>query len=345
MNMQKAKKLPSGNWRIQVFLGRDENGKKIIKSITANSKRDCEYKAAMFISNREAALNKTESLTVKQGIRYYIDTKEGTLSPSTIKGYMTHYRRHYTFIEDIKLADLNQSIVQSWISSLAKTLSPKSVSNAYGLFVAMLNYLEVKICLSNVKLPQKIQNDITVPTNAEVKKILDYFKGNNKDMYIACLLAAEGTLRRGEICALTAADVDKSNNTISVHRSKVMDKNNSWIIKDVPKNDSSNRVIQLPAEVIALLPKSGYIVKTSPSHITRIYANTIKKLGLPHSRFHDLRHYAASIMHAIGIPDVYIMKRGGWSNDKTLKAIYRNELSDFDKQYTEMTNNYFSSIF
>lgn len=47
----------------------------------------------------------------------------------------------------------------------------------------------------------------------------------------------------------------------------------------------------------------------------------MKKLDIPHFRFHDLRYYSASIMHAIGVPDVYIMERGGWSSDKTLKKI------------------------
>ena len=44
----------------------------------------------------------------------------------------------------------------------------------------------------------------------------------------------------------------------------------------------------------------------------------------PKFRFHDLRHYCASIMHAIGIPDQYIMSRGGWSSDNVMKAVYRN---------------------
>ena len=33
----KAQKLPSGKWRVQILLGHDEEGKRIMKSITANS--------------------------------------------------------------------------------------------------------------------------------------------------------------------------------------------------------------------------------------------------------------------------------------------------------------------
>ena len=48
-------------------------------------------------------------------------------------------------------------------------------------------------------------------------------------------------------------------------------------------------------------------------------------------RFHDLRRYSASIMHAIGDPDQYIMERGGWKSDKVLKQVYRGTLNEYQK--------------
>ena len=55
-------------------------------------------------------------------------------------------------------------------------------------------------------------------------------------------------------------------------------------------------------------------------------------------RFHDLRHYSASIMHAIGILDQYIMARGGWKTDTVLKAVYRNVINDEQKKFTDKIN-------
>lgn len=46
--MAKAKKLPSGSWRAQVFVGLDENGKQIRKSFTAPTKKEAEFLAAEF---------------------------------------------------------------------------------------------------------------------------------------------------------------------------------------------------------------------------------------------------------------------------------------------------------
>lgn len=54
----------------------------------------------------------------------------------------------------------------------------------------------------------------------------------------------------------------------------------------------------------------GRLIKATPDQITHRFLRAIKSSGLPPFRFHDLRHYAASIMHAIGVPDQYIMQRG-----------------------------------
>ena len=49
-------------------------------------------------------------------------------------------------------------------------------------------------------------------------------------------------------------------------------------------------------------------------------------------------------MHAIGIPDQYIMARGGWKTDKVLKAVYRNVIADEEKKFTEKINSHFDSM-
>ncbi|PKB52272.1 hypothetical protein CRH03_25625 [Clostridium sp. HMb25] len=50
----------------------------------------------------------------------------------------------------------------------------------------------------------------------------------------------------------------------------------------------------------------GRIIKATPEQITSRFRRAVKFSGVTPFRFHDLRHYAASIMHAIGVPDQYI---------------------------------------
>jgi len=63
----------------------------------------------------------------------------------------------------------------------------------------------------------------------------------------------------------------------------------------------------------------------------------------PHS-LSDFTIFFPIIMHAIGIPDQYIMQRGGWSSDKTLKAIYRGTIKDYEEKYTDMTLSHFEGM-
>ena len=49
-------------------------------------------------------------------------------------------------------------------------------------------------------------------------------------------------------------------------------------------------------------------------------------------------------MHAIGVPDVYIMQREGWSSDATLKNIYQGKMDNFSKNFTDLTNDHFTTM-
>ncbi len=82
--MAKAKKLPSGNWRCLVYIGKDQDGKRKYESVTAPTKKEAEYKAAEIRLHCESHNTRTENLTLSEGIDKYIASKENILSPSTI---------------------------------------------------------------------------------------------------------------------------------------------------------------------------------------------------------------------------------------------------------------------
>jgi integrase len=110
------------------------------------------------------------------------------------------------------------------------------------------------------------------------------------------------------------------------------------------KTTESTRDVELPQFVIDALPKKGKLVTIDPARVSDRFIKTLKKLNNRNFRFHDLRHYSASVMHAIGVPDVYIMERGGWKSDATLKKIYRGKMDDYQKKFTDVTNSHFENI-
>ena len=77
--MANAKRLPSGNWRAQVYIGKDISGKRIIKSVTAPTKRETEYLAAELLSRTDASrfVTHDKNMTIGDAVDQYIDSKDG----------------------------------------------------------------------------------------------------------------------------------------------------------------------------------------------------------------------------------------------------------------------------
>ena len=112
-----------------------------------------------------------------------------------------------------------------------------------------------------------------------------------------------------------------------------------------PKTPGSNRRIEMPSFVIDAIKDQGYVTKLNLNQITSDFPRILKRAGLPAFRFHDLRHYCVSTLHAQGVPDAYIMQRGGWSTDGVLKKVYRHTLADQEKANAEKALSHFEAVF
>lgn len=338
--MAKAKKLASGAWRVRVVSHYDIiDGKRIARTVsyTAPTKADAEMWAARFYT--DAKRQKSGKITVGEAVEKYITSRENVLSPSTIRAYRAEQKARLDFIKDFQVASVSSEDLQKFVDSLAVSLSPKTVKNIYNLVLASIRlYSDHNF---RVTLPARVPPAYYIPTDDDVAALLH---AAPDQLRLAILLASVGTLRRGEICGLKYKDVLYDFSAVYVHSDVVMDSNKQWIHKDMPKNSSSIRRVILPASVIDLIghgEEEEYIYNDTPASITDHFSALRDKLGLK-CRFHDLRHYAASFMHAMNIPDQYIMERGGWSTDATLKAVYRNTLSDKSKVFTDRINSGFS---
>ena len=350
--MAKAKQLPSGKWRCQVFLGIDRDGKFIRKSFTARTKADAEQMAKDYEVNHKDDISELDALdlTVENICQRYLDKmtakmEKGAKSPSTIRAYKQIQKNHIagSVIGDTTLRKLKKDHIKKWLESLEDAgLSVKSRKNIYGyLHAGLLEYMPV-INMWNIRIENTEQKKaVYSPTNAEIEKILDYFEETDHDMYVACLLGAYGTLRRSEVCAITADDVDFENNMIHVNKACVTDGVN-WYPESKTKTRGSDRKIKMPAFVIAEFPKEGNLVPLVPSKVTDRFIRARDLLGIDQIRFHDLRHYSASIMHALGIPDMYIMKKGGWDDADTLHAHYEGTMTDYEEIMNKKANDFFT---
>ena len=124
-------------------------------------------------------------------------------------------------------------------------------------------------------------------------------------------------LRLSEVFGLKWSDIDFEKNCLSIKRVAV-DVNGKTDIKPTAKTAAGNRTISVPAEVLNIVEeyRAGESEWIYPSAIDPLqpanshnfyqrYARKIKNAGLPHTRFHDLRHFAATNFLDAGVPDKY----------------------------------------
>ena len=331
--MAKIEKLPSGTYRTRVY----DSATKRQKSLTAPTKEELKRLVAEFELNKEVVA-KGDS-TIEDAVESYISSRTAVASPATIRGYRQIQGKYFDGLNSYLVSALSTTDIQRFVNDLAKTRSPKTVRNIYGLLISSIRAVDPD-CRINITLPQKEVVERHIPTDNDVKNLLNHAEG---DLRKAIILASTGTMRRGEICSLCYEDI--IDNVVHVHSDMVKTESGEWIIKKIPKTSSSDRYIEFDEHVIEELGTgTGRILEITPGTVTQSFIRLRDSLGIE-CRFHDLRHYCASVMHAIGVPDQYIMARGGWSSDSILKSVYRNVLSDKNREFSEKTNAYMNKLF
>ena len=319
--MAKAKKLPSGTWRIRICLGKDKNGKYVYKSFTASDKKRCERMAAEYADTHRTV---EDGLSFGDAMNAYIESRTAVLSPSTIRGYRNiqkQLKTLYSAFCDVSVQDINQQLLQTLINEMTMFVSPKTIRNRHGLITSVIRYKGYMPPV--VKLPDRIKPDLRIPDTDDVKKLLEMSRGT--EMEIPIMLAAFAPMRRGEIVALRMEDIQ--GNVIHVKRAIVEDVSGNLVEKS-PKTYDSDRHILMPEFVIDRINEVGHITDTDkPRMLTLRFERLVKKCGLEGVRFHDLRHFCASWLHAQGVPEEYILERGGWSTDGIMKNVYRHALA------------------
>lgn len=327
----KAQKMKSGAWRVTVYDYTDIDGKQHNKTFTGATKKEAEKKAASYQGAQP-------TMTVRQAVEEYIATREAVLSPSTIASYAGIARNHFNGAFGAKNAQkLTKNEVQRWVSELACKVSPKTVQNCYGLLTSSVKHF-FGISLQ-ARLPQKKKPRLYAPTDEDICLVLNSCN-DDPELQLAIMLGAFCGLRRGEICALTADDI--SGNQLIIDKAVTRGKD-GYSIKP-PKTDDSNRVVDLTPSIMVRLPKEGPFVSCSPNALTARFIRLVDDIGLPHFRFHDLRHYFATRLSYIGVPSRIICDMGGWRTDKMMKRVYIDVAQDELKRQKEKAAAFFESV-
>ena len=314
MKIPSAKKLASGNWRVQLMI----DGRRV--SITGKTKQEAEHQAAAVKSGAEKLHRPASSMTVGQAMDQYIEFRASVYSPSSVMGFKKLRRNTLKLIMNTPLCNLTPNDVQRAVNQMSlEGKAPKYISSAHSLLRTVLESYAPDFVLET-KLPAKQKKEIVIPTEEDVQKMLSAAKGTSAELSIN--LAVWLGLRASEISGLTWDCIEGD----YLHIKQARVRGDDGLFMKAPKSYSGDRTIHIPPVIQTLLQQqphnSEYIVNASPHAIYSRYSRLCEKNGITHYRFHDLRHYNVSIMLANGTPMNYIIERVGHSSEDMVRRVY-----------------------
>ena len=247
------------------------------------------------------------------------------LRPNTYSGYEINIRKHINpSLGNVPLNAINAPMLDNLYRNLLKSgLSTNSVKYVHRtLSVALGHALSYQYIESNPtrNTLTKFTTKVKTPSPYTIEQMQQLLEGV-KDTQWELIIVLGGLygMRRNEILGLQWSNVNLVEGHFSIVNqlaSAVARKETGNILAEL-KEESSSRTLPITNEAVTYFerqnareitrinPDLNFIIckndgtPLSDSHISREFQKILEKLSLPHLRFHDLRHTAATNMHQL----------------------------------------------
>ena len=339
----KITQLPSGNYNIRIRI----NGK--IRSFTAESERKVERLVKDALSTQKR--RETVGITVQEAVQDFINSRRNTVSPSTTASYEKWLKDRFITLHSIPVSKVTSLVLQDAIDAecslstyKGKKISPKTVINAYGLYrSAIARALDDEYFNPRVRLPKEVKKYKDLPTPHEV---ISAVKGT--DIELPVLLALWMSLTESEIRGIKVSSI--RDGVLYIEES-VVQIDGVPVHKEAAKAYDRNRKNRIPEYIMSLIEKtpawqkgSGYIETRSGNALYKRFQRVLADKKVKPMRFHDLRHLFASVGLQLGIPEKYLMEKGGWSTPHIMRSVYQHTFTSEMDHVTDQIDNYFEKL-
>lgn len=273
------------------------------------------------LERRKVIKTANHELTFRAAAEEYMQIKKNVLSTTTITNYGSILRNLSDTFKTRKIDQITAIDVQREINNYSVGRSPKSVKNASGFITVIMSMYAPDLVLKT-KLPQNIPHEEYIPSKEDIEKVLEYAKGSEYEL--ALKMACFG-FRKGEMLAITADSI--KGDSVLIDKSLAVTEDGTYQTKTT-KTESGVRSVKIGKELADEIKKKGCVYNGFPGNVLRYLHKAQDAVGVPRFKLHAFRHYYVSMCHAMGIPDVYIIKSIGHRSDSTLKRVYRHELKE-----------------
>lgn len=339
---------------------KERGNKKQAMAKAEEIRADLEKQLNLKALDKPKSNNNPNDILFIEYLLYWLEITRHNVEASTFTSYrqMTnnHIKRYFTE-NPIKLVELSAIHIQTFYNELMikYNLSANTVIHHHAIIRKCLDYaFKMDIIPSNpadkIQRPKIEQFIGSFYTESELNTLFEKSKGDPLELVV--LVTAFYGLRRSEVLGLKWDSFDFENKTITIKHTITItntDGNNRRIEgKDRTKNKSSYRTLPLFDDIADKLLEfkekqesfkkafgnsynknylnyvfvnpQGRLLR--PDYVTEHFSILLKKIGLKHIRFHDLRHSCASLLLAKDIKMKAIQEWLGHSCFSTTANLY-----------------------
>jgi integrase len=335
-----------GTWAGAISVGASETGKRKRRVVYGKTKTEVREKLQQLVRDGAGQFSASK-LTVAEYLARWLETVRLSRSPATFKCYSLIVRLHISpRIGGVRLQRLEPSHVEGLYSSLAKDgASPRLRQLTHAvLHRALVKAVRQRLvrfnACSDIERPTVARKQMSPPSSEQMQILLSTATGHRLGALF--VLAVATGMRQGELLGLHWGDIDLEGQTLHVQRS-LSELDGKFDLKE-PKSAKGRRQIELPSIAVEALKihrramlaeghiagpvfcdsKGGWLRKSNL--LRNVYFPLLKKAGLPHFRFHDIRHGHATMMLGLGENPKIVQERLGHAQISLTLDTYSHSL-------------------
>lgn len=293
----------------------------------------------------------------KEKLTDWLANKKIYLKYSTYTNYFNIINNHILpYLGEYEIDKLNNEILQDFILNQLENghIDLKGgISHKFAKDIITVLKLTLDFPVE-IQLPYSPPKEICIFKKENQITLINYLQTNVNHKNFGILLCIHTGIRIGELCALKWEDINFSSQLLFINKTMIRTytkEDHSVLNITSPKTRSSIRTIPLNNWIMqyAVLLRGDnthYILTNSEKHIEpdkyRLYYNRLlKKLSLPHLKFHSLRHTFATRCIECGCDYKSLSELLGHSNVSITMNLYVHPQLELKRKCVELLADYY----
>lgn len=363
-------------WAIVLDVGRDANGRRRQKwhTVRGNKKNAQREMAAILHQRNTGSYVEPTKLTVTQYLEQWLSHVKTKVSAKSFERYDEIVRQHLIpALGQHRLNQLQPLHIQTYYSDAQRTgrrdgkggLSAQTVLHHHRVLHKALRHAVQLLLLARnpsdpAEPPRPPKKQVRTVDEEQATEMLAALKGSR--LHAVTLLALATGMRRGELLALTWANVDLDGAVVTVCQS--FQQTNAGVSLKAPKSGRGRQIALPPFAVEALRAHKANQAEDRlflgpsytnhdlvfprydgaiwpPDSFTSSFAAAMRKHRMGGFNFHALRHSHATILLRQGVNPKVVSERLGHAKVGTTLDIYSHVLPSMQEEAAQRLDKAF----